>query len=57
MELRSSLQICTMSDENDEANVFAIPDFWKSSKWFDVPATGPHAGGNVDFFNLNLRGM
>lgn len=43
-----------MSDEEDAANVFAIPDFWKSSKLFDAPAIGIE---NVDFFGLGTKSM
>ena len=43
-----------MSDEEDAANVFAIPDFWKSSKLYDAPTAGLD---NVDLFGISTKSM
>ncbi|KAJ6786746.1 hypothetical protein PWT90_02002 [Aphanocladium album] len=37
-----------MPGEENEANLFAVPDFWQKSKWLEDLATDPQA----DFFSL-----
>jgi hypothetical protein len=42
-----------MSDIHDEANVFAIPDFWANSKWLEqLDRESP-----ASFFSTHFRGM
>lgn len=43
-----------MDEPVDEANVFAIPDFWKSSPWLSDPFTASHDKNSL--FQLDLRG-
>ncbi|KAK2067568.1 hypothetical protein P8C59_001297 [Phyllachora maydis] len=42
-----------MDEPVDEANVFAIPDFWKSSPWLSDPFTASHDKNSL--FQLDLR--
>ncbi|KAJ3489896.1 hypothetical protein NLG97_g5896 [Lecanicillium saksenae] len=41
-----------MAGEENEANLFAVPDFWQKSKWLQDLATDPKA----DFFSLRKNG-
>lgn len=45
-----------MADDGDDdlSNVFAIPNFWKSSKWLETP-TQNDRGGTV--FALDVNSM
>ncbi|MBE3047962.1 hypothetical protein IMZ48_36720 [Candidatus Bathyarchaeota archaeon] len=40
-----------MTVNDDDADVFAIPDFWGSSSWLSPP---PEA---TNFFSLDVNGM
>lgn len=39
-----------MADEDAAADVFSIPNFWKTSKWLDSSQSG-----HSEFFNLNVK--
>jgi hypothetical protein len=41
-----------MAENHDSADVFAIPDFWKSSEWIEPSIAQPPN----QFFSLNLAG-
>ncbi|KGQ12183.1 Gamma-tubulin complex component 6 [Beauveria bassiana D1-5] len=42
-----------MTGEGNEANLFAVPEFWPKSRWLQDLATDPKA----DFFSLHKDGM